>query len=340
MTRRKDGLYQQEIITESFGRKKRKYFYGRTKKEVLQKIADYKETQKNGRTFEEVADAWWEYHEPTVEYNTAKQYRPALRRAVEYFKDTYIRQLTPSMIRIFLNEMIHQRHMADKTARTQLMIMNLICRYAAECGDIDVNPAREVSVPKHLKKTIREIASDEDIRRVKASTGCTFGMFAYWILYTGCRRSELLALTWEDIDLEERTIHITKSIYQDSNRPVVKTPKTEKGLRTLPLMNRLYMAILPSRGLVFPDPISGGYMTEDHFQKLWAAYTAESGVSCTPHQLRHAYATMLFEAGVAESDAQDLLGHAQISTTKDIYTHIRESRRAKVRAELLDIDIA
>ncbi|MDY4190917.1 MAG: tyrosine-type recombinase/integrase [Oscillospiraceae bacterium] len=58
-----------------------------------------------------------------------------------------------------------------------------------------------------------------------------------------------------------------------------------------------------------------------------------------PHQLRHAYATMLFENGIAEADAQELLGHAQISTTMDIYTHIREGRKKQIRDKLLNVDI-
>ena len=72
---------------------------------------------------------------------------------------------------------------------------------------------------------------------------------------------------------------------------------------------------------------------------MWNRYKAASGVTCSPHQLRHCFATMLFEADVPESDAQELLGHAQISTTKDIYTHIRDSRKKKVRESLYGIDI-
>ena len=80
-------------------------------------------------------------------------------------------------------------------------------------------------------------------------------------------------------------------------------------------------------------------MTEMHFQLLWEKYRAESGVGCTPHQLRHAFATLLYEADVGEKDAQEILGHAQISTTRDIYTHIREQHRQKVYTNLRTMDI-
>ena len=80
-------------------------------------------------------------------------------------------------------------------------------------------------------------------------------------------------------------------------------------------------------------------MSNMHFQSLWKKYADESGVTCTSHQLRHAYATMLEENNISEKDAQYLLGHAQISTTKDIYTHIRESKKEKINAQLLDVDI-
>lgn len=183
--------------------------------------------------------------------------------------------------------------------------------------------------------------SEEDIARVKASVGLPFGLFAYMAMYTGCRRSELLALTWDDIDLEDRTISVNKSIYQiEGGRVLVKPPKTEKGTRELPILDKLlpYMQA-GGKGLLFPNPHSGGYIGDGSFTLYWRRYQAASGVTCTPHQLRHCFATMLFEAGVSESDAQDLLGHAQISTTKDIYTHIREQRKKKVREQLYGVDI-
>ena len=338
MTRRKDGLWQEAVPFVTDGRKKYKYFYGRTKKEVLTKIAAYKEDIALGPTFAAVADEWWSLHEKTIEYNTAKQYRPAIRRAKERFGSSRISRLTAPDIRRFLLDCIQELHMADKTARTQLMVVNLICRFATELGYIPVNPAREITVPRGLAKSDREMPSDEDLQRVKTSTDCTFGLFAYWLLYTGLRRSELMALDWSDVDLERRSISVTKSLYQENNRPKLKAPKTQKGTREVPLVDKLLEKITPGKGLVFPDK-DGGFLTEMHYQKLWRAYQQESGVTCTAHQLRHAYATMLFEADVNESDAQELLGHAQISTTKDIYTHIRASRKDLIRDKLLTLDI-
>lgn len=75
-------------------------------------------------------------------------------------------------------------------------------------------------------------------------------------------------------------------------------------------------------------------MTETQFQRQWKLYQKESGVSATPHQLRHAYATILFEAGLDDKDAQELLGHANISTTRDIYTHITNKHREETAKKL------
>lgn len=81
-----------------------------------------------------------------------------------------------------------------------------------------------------------------------------------------------------------------------------------------------------------------GKTKSELLQKI-AAYRRASGVTCTPHQLRHAFTTMLIEAGVEPTDAQGLLGHAQLSTTMDIYREIREIRQEKVRASVLAVDI-
>lgn len=338
MKRRKDGLYQQELPASITGGK-RKVVYGKTKAEVLRKIADYTENAERGKSFKEVAEEWWEEAEPGLAVTTRRGYRPAMARAVDALGDDFIRDLRPRDINAFMSQTVRQNHMADKTARTQLMVINLICRYAVQQGEADDNPARELVVPKGLKRERRDIASPEDIAKIKASYDLPFGDFAYWALYTGCRRGELLALTWEDVDIEQRTITISKSLYRAENGCMtLKKPKTHKGTRVLPLLDKLLERIKPGTGPIFCRE-DGGYLTDRQAMRRWEKYQRLSGVGCTPHQLRHAYATMLFEGGVTESDAQELLGHAQVQTTKDIYTHIREQRKEQVRSALLGVDI-
>lgn len=338
MTRRKDGLWQQQMTVTENGRKKQKCFYGKTKKEVLEKIAQYKECADKGALFETVADEWWEEHEPTIAFTTAKSYKPAKERAVFAFGRSYIRQIKPANINHFMNDFVRETHAAQKTAKTQLIIFNQIFKYAVANGYADANVARDLEIPKGLKKTERLEPTAEDIKRIKDSVHCTFGLFAYMALYTGCRRGELLALTWEDFNWSEKTITISKSAYIKNNQPVLKLPKTKAGVRTLPILDKLAENLNPGHGIIFQAP-SGGMLTEAYFQSYWKKYVAESGVTCTPHQLRHAYATMLFENNIDAKDAQELLGHANLSTTQDIYTHIREQRKKTVREQLRGIDI-
>ena len=80
-------------------------------------------------------------------------------------------------------------------------------------------------------------------------------------------------------------------------------------------------------------------MTNGMWERHWKHYKEATGITCTPHQLRHAYATMLYEGDINMEDAQYLLGHAQIQTTKDIYTHIREQKVEKIKEKMLSIDI-
>ncbi len=338
MTRRKDGLWQQAMTVVVNGRKTQKYFYGQTKSEVLRKIQTYKDEQSEGLTFEEVADKWWETHEPTLAANTTKSYKPALERAKARFGKQRIQNLQATDVDRFLKDFIKEKKPARKTAATQLMVVNLIFKYAVSHGHARYNPARDVSLPRNLSKKERKLPTQDDIRKVKASVNVPFGMFAYWVLYTGCRRGELQALTWEDVDLKNNWINISKSLYYKNGKAALKLPKTEKGIRRIPLLRKLAEQIHPGTGIIFSN-IKGTYLTEYEFQECWAKYVEASGVTCTPHQLRHAYATMLYENKVDPKDMQQLLGHAQLSTTMDIYTHIREEYAKREQARLLDVDI-
>ena len=329
--KRPDGLIQRQVTING----KRKSFYGHSDRELNRKIAEYKEESGRGRKFKAIAEDWEKEHFPTLEHNTLKGYRPALHRAIDEFGDQYIRSITAKDISRYLERMA-KKGFAQKTVRTQLLVINLIFEKTVLDGELEYNPASPVKIPKGLSKNRREIPSEDEIEKVKNGLPCTFGLFAFFILYSGCRRGEAMALTYGDIDRETSLIHISKSVYHDNNRPRIKQPKTDAGCRDIILLDVLADK-LPKRqrksDLIFPNK-DGGLLTETQFQRQWELYQKESGVTVTPHQLRHAYATILFEAGLDDKDAQELLGHANISTTRDIYTHITDKRRAETAKKL------
>ena len=116
-------------------------------------------------------------------------------------------------------------------------------------------------------------------------------------------------------------------------------PKTELGYRAIPLLPQFEKKIKPGTGLVFPDPMSGKHMTNGHICQLWKKYKAKSDVECSPHQLRHAYATLLYDNKIQPKDAQMLLGHAQLSTAMDIYTDISNRHAKEVLNQVRKITI-
>lgn len=167
------------------------------------------------------------------------------------------------------------------------------------------------------------------------------------LLCTGLRKSEALALTWGDIDLENKTIQVNKSIdYTDQTSPKYKPPKTQAGYRVVPiidiLLDQLKAAYKEKTGsLLFPQPTSnrggkgGGLMKERTYDGAWERYCRYVGLmengkpSITAHNLRHGTATLMFELGVDELTTQKILGHSRIEITREIYTDLRSQQQDK-----------
>lgn len=332
---RPDGLH--ETILRING--KRKAFRGKTDKEVWEKVKAFDRTQAEAQsaapvTFKQIADAWWAEIEPTLATNSLKNYRPAFQRAVAQFGERPAAEITTKEIDAYICDFASAR--ARKTVATQLQIIRQICRWGKVHRDIPDNPARDVSPPKNLPKQRRAAPTPDEINRIKQSADLPFGLFAYLVYYTGCRRGEALALTGADIDRKNNLVHISKSVYYVGNAPHIKTPKTEAGNRSVPLLPALEKALPAKLGrsaYLFAEP-DGGPLTSSHFTALYDSYRAASGVAVTPHQIRHGYATALLESDVDPKTAQVLLGHSQLSTTMDIYTHVRDDRIRSAAAKM------
>lgn len=319
MKRRDDGLYQKSITING----KRKVFYGKSQSEINKKILAYREGDRQGLKFHTVAEEWETRHFPALKEGSIKTYSPALRRATDYFGDMYIRAITPKDIQLFINK-IASMGFAKKTVTNQKNVLNMIMDYAVVQGYIEYNMTASVRLPKGLPEQPREMPTETDIKKVIEYKNTADGFFAYFILCTGLRRGEALALEMKDI--KPNYIVVNKTLEHQGNTPILNAPKTKAGNRLVPLPNSLY-AETQSRfkGQKYLFNHNGEYMTHKQYNTMWDNWRKLAGSTITAHQLRHAYATLVLR-DMDEFDIKEFIGHKDISTTRNIYTHITEKR--------------
>ena len=330
MKKRPDGRYMKQITING----KKKSFYGKTVAEINRKIMEYQGEQEAGRPFTKIANEWLDEYLKDIPYTTFKKNGQAsYNYAREWFSDKNAKDITAQDISIYLKSLAKKGY-SQKTVATYKSTVNQIFNYALINGELSVNPCTNVPLPKHLPKGKRTLPDTNVIKTIDGFHS-GFGFFAYFLLYSGLRRSEALALTYEDIDRENMRIRVNKRLLHDGNTPVlVPGNKTESGTREVILLDRLAKH-LPAKksGIIFCNE-EGGYLTKKQFSYNWAKMLKENNIKVTAHQLRHAYATMLFEAGIDVKDAQELMGHSDINLTRQIYTHIRSERKDDTRDKL------
>ena len=345
MYKDKRGLWRESIVF----RGKRKYFAAKTKKDLMLKLVSFDMTSSESLTFSEAADAWREDNWDRLQFGSYRSYNPAFRRAVEQFGNRKLEEIKPKDVQLWLRKL--GETFAYKTVSNHKSIVSQIYDYAIiNLGAESYNPCDRVKLPSGLKKGSRKALTEDELQAVLSTTKDEFQL-GFLILHTGCRLGEANALRMDDVDLEENTITISKSTSWRSNRPFIKAPKTENGVRIVPLLPRLKERLLELnlRATDYIVSQSPEPLTLSAISRRWEAWCRTHGLAveekreATPgnkhtsvwkptierHQIRHEYATILYEAGIDAKSAQQLLGHAQISTTMDVYTHISERKRTE-----------
>ena len=207
------------------------------------------------------------------------------------------------------------------------------------------NVFEKINAP-HVEAEERQPITEEQ-RELILNTweGHRMGVPALIMLYCGLRRGEMLALLWSDIDFKAKTLSVSKSADMPTNATTVKKPKTKAGTRIVPIPDAILPALQKARReaismYVCPAVNTGDIMSAQAYSEAWKSYMHYLNIEAggrdrsrsnpkvvamepfTAHQLRHSYATMLYDADVDVKTAQKLLGHADFSVTMKIYTHL------------------
>ncbi len=342
-TLRKDGRYMASY-TDNAGRH---FIYDRDPERLYSKLQTAQAPQEEKiPTFGEIAAEWERMHREEITDRTWVNYKPHYDEIIAMHGKKTVPEVTAQDVNSHL-----QRAKVKGYSRTIVVsirsLYRMIFDYAILQNQIQYNPAVSIKLPKGLKTRKRVAPTDNQIKTILTNIGADFGLFPAFLLCTGMRKSEALALTWDDVDFEKKEISVTKSIdYSSGAHPKTKSPKTEAGVRTVPIIDLLLPHLQEAyrkrtSEYIFPAEPSTrggkgiGMMTLRGYEGAWNRYCQAVGLweggkpAITAHNLRHGTATLMFELGVDELTAQHILGHSRVEITREIYTELRAKQAQK-----------
>lgn len=353
-TLRKDGRYV-ATYSDDTGRH---HMYDRDPERLWNRLNAAKEEKPI--LFRDIAQAWQNEAWEKIRDGTKSCYDAPLNRAVDRFGDRDPVEIEPHEISTHL-QILKAQGLSSSTIKKQRIVYKQIFDYAimdkVYGKKIKYNPVMNVKLPEGMPKAKqREAPEDEIVRKIRANAETAyFGMFAFFLICTGFRRGEALAVQWKDIDFKKGTITCGETISHRTGTAKTAPPKTAQGYRAVPLLPALHEALerpaeAKDTDYVFYGKDPAKPMPQSTYDRRWLHYCKDMGFvtdepetrtskqgkvyvvhnykpSLTAHDLRHGYATMLFEADVDAYTAKTLLGHADIETTMAIYTHLRSRKK-------------
>ncbi len=289
--------------------------------------------------FEKAVDVYLKDMEQRVKQSTfmTKQY-VINDKVLPYFKNMYIKDITPADIRRWQDDLM-KRGYADTYLRTIHEQLSAIFNYCVRYYELPQNPCVIAgSMGKGYAAEMEFWTLDEFNTFIKVMEDKPLCYIAFMILFwTGLRVGEMLALTIEDIDLVERTIRVNKSLQRIHGYDVITDPKTPKSNRVISIPELLSVKLdrhIRSMGGFTPDtrivPV-----TRNLLQKAFKRGIRKSGVKDIHiHCLRHSHTALIASLGATPVEAAERLGHENVQTTLNIYTHVMPGRQRAISDEL------
>lgn len=348
--KRKDGRWECSIMFgfQKDGRRRRKSFYGRTRKEALDKMHDFKQKLEAGLItlderplvqpdilFSQWADTWYEGHKDSISKTTQQSYKYTLATLKEKIGDRPVNTIKAMDIEDLLRDLRKEGKSDSYVAKARGMlfqIMNkaeaneLIRRNPVACAEkMRANKpmeAKEAFTAEEVKKLMQELPHDK------------YGDSIRLMLGTGIRMQELLALEPRLIEEDGSVIHIRQAVKTVSGKVEIGPPKSRDSLRDVPIPEGMRSMVMSLRATedtyIFQSPNKEQPFDPKHYRDKFKQYISDvAGVRVlTPHSCRHTYVSQMQALGVDLATIQSMVGHADLDMTQH-YLHVQSPIKQK-----------
>lgn len=275
---------------------------------------------------------------------TVAFYQHMSKTITSYFKGTILQQITPTDIQKYLVYLRTEyrsklgKPLSPKSVRHQYATLNLIFGYAEQLEMLVKNPMSRVEAPKKQKHPVDALTQEQAATFFKLINTCPldFQCILHLLITTGIRRGECMGLKWSDIDEQANTITIERNVtYTPQSGVIVSTPKTTNSIRTIPVMSSTLALLRQYKQQTQQDHprsiLTSAYLfpnENDLFSprdpnattRQVKRFMKNNGLpDLSPHDLRHSCATLLLAQGADIKSVQEILGHADASTTLNFY---------------------
>ncbi|HCA88563.1 MAG TPA: site-specific integrase [Streptomyces sp.] len=363
ITKRKDGRYMgAAYVTNASGQRVRRYVYGKTYDEAAEALGKLQGQERQGVP---VPDRTWKLGEYLAYWleHMVKPYRePATYAKYEAMVRLHITpllgrkalpKLTPAQVRVFLADLKRKEVGAASRAEALRVLRNALNRAMRE-ELVGRNVAALVDMPQVVKQKVTPWTAAEAIKFLRTARPHRLYAAFVLVLVLGLRRSEVLGLRWQDVDLEHGQFTPTMQVQRVDGKLVLKKLKTESSQAALPLpafclealADRKYLQGIErdmagvrwgqpeGQDLIFSER-HGGMIEPRGFSRTFEALLNRARIRrITVRLARHTCGTLLAFLKVHPKVAQAILRHSQISMTMDIYTHVVDEDQRAAAAQL------
>lgn len=311
---------------------------------------DYIEKQEDKKTFQQIYNLWHENYKTTVKESTLYTRKSVIKKTLKELKTKELKNITPYYLQKYINNL--SKKYKKGTIRNIKAIINQVFTYAIKMEITEKNPTTAVTIPKDKDKIINDedlYYTKEELKQLlkileKENNLKNLAIFRL-LAFTGARIGEILALNWQDIDFKKGQLHINKTLTYTKDGAKIQTPKTKTSNRIISLdkntltvlkkhklnqKEEIFKKGIKNKGIIFVNSENTHVKIDSIRTKYTAICKKHNLKKIKIHGFRHTHASLLFESGATIKAVQYRLGHSNIKTTMDIYTHVTKLQKENI----------